>query len=64
MFIAIQMLCGIILFDGYGLYRCITYIDKPVIAVMNSFDYPFEMNSQKYFVRQNGIYNNHDKLTQ
>lgn len=61
--IAILMLCEIVLLSGYGLYRCITDIDKPMIAESDSIDNSFEMDGQKFFVRLDGIYDEHGNLT-
>lgn len=61
--IAILMLCGIVLLSGYGLYRCIADIDKPVVAESNSIDNSFELDGQKFFVRHDGIYDEFGNLT-
>ncbi|MBQ8097394.1 MAG: hypothetical protein IJ243_09990 [Prevotella sp.] len=61
--IAILLLCGIVAVSGYGLYRCITDIDKPVIAETDNLDNSFEKDGQKYYIRNDGIYDERGNLT-
>lgn len=61
--IAILMLCGIVLLGGYGLYRCIADIDKPVIVESDCIDNSFELDGHKLYVRHDGIYDEHGNLT-
>ena len=66
--IAILMLFGIIFgivfFEGYGLYKSVRDIDRPVhrVTKVDSIGRPFEIDGRKFYLRNDTLFEENDNM--